>query len=278
MKPLKQNLGIIGFGNMAEAIVRGALQNSVIPPKQIYVLKHKADRDRNMKKKYHLQLAFNLQELCQNSEVILLSVKPQQMKEVLIALKPHLSKKHLILTIAAGLKVSYYKKLLGRNIKLIRIMPNTPAFIGQGAAAYFATQNATAKDKLFCKKFFGASGLITEVDKEKLIDAVIAVSGSGPAFLYKYAESVIQGGTKLGLSPQTAKELALQTLLGATQMLIETGETPETLIKKVTSKKGTTLAGLSVLQKNQFTNLIQKCMKAAAKRSEEISQELEKSL
>jgi pyrroline-5-carboxylate reductase len=270
-------LGVIGFGKMSEAILSCSLQKKTIRPQQILNLKHRAKRDADLKRRYKIQLAPDIATLCKNSNVILLGVKPQQMGDVLATLRPHL-KNHLVITLAAGLSARFYQKCLGANLRLIRAMPNTPTQLGLGATAYFATKTVASKDKALCETFFAATGLIEEVKSEKLIDAVIAVSGSGPAFIYRYAANMIASGKKLGLSFEQAKRLALQTLLGATEMMRQTDATPDELIAQVASKKGTTLAGLDVLEKNGFDRLIQACLARTAARSAEISKEREKEL
>lgn len=274
-KILKFTLGIIGFGKMAEALVAGALQKKVMRPDRIVVLKRHPERDAQIKRLYKIRLADNLAALCAASDALLIAVKPYQMAGVLAELKPHLVGR-LVITVAAGLNASFYKKRLGKGLRLIRVMPNTPARLGYGAAGYFAAKGVMAKDINICETFFGATGIIEKVSREALIDAVIAVSGSGPAFVYKYAEIVARGGAKLGLKKETAFRLAVQTLLGAAHMLARTGLPPEELIAQVGSKKGTTLAGLAELDRLGFAETVQSAMRAAVKRSIKIGKEMEK--
>lgn len=268
-------LGVVGFGKMAEALVAGSLKMQVMSPERIVVLKRRPERDAQIKRLYKIRFANDLAALCAVSDALLLAVKPYQMAEVLAELKPHLETR-LVITVAAGLDSSFYKKRLGKGLRLIRVMPNTPASLGYGAAGYFATNGVTAKDRSLCETFFGATGIVENVKREALIDAVIAVSGSGPAFIYRYAEIIAKGGTKLGLKKETAYRLAMQTLLGAAHMLSQTGLSPEELIAQVTSKKGTTLAGLAELERQGFADTVQAAMRAAVKRSIEIGKEMEK--
>lgn len=267
-------IGVIGFGNLAGALISGALKKRVLRPTQILAVKHRPEKDRDLKKKYRMLFVDDIADVCRLADVILLAVKPQQMKDVLVLLRPYY-RGQLVITVAAGLKTRFYQRYLGKTARVIRVMPNTAAAIGLGASAFFASESVTKADKTLCRDFFGATGFIEEVLNEKLIDAVIAVSGSGIAFVYKYALSVIEGGTKMGLKTRTARDLALKTLVGAAEMLRLTGSEPEELISQVTSKKGTTLAGLAVLEKKGFTRLIQAAMSKAARRAKEISEELE---
>lgn len=264
------SIGIIGFGNMAEAIAGGIIDNKLIRANNIYALDNSAKRIDLAKKKYKIQVSQDYQEMCKNTNVILLAVKPQHINDVFPELRDYL-KKHLIISIVTGIEVKSYQKALGKWIKLIRVMPNTPALIGRGAAAYFASKSCTARDKKICERIFNSVGFIAEVKRESLINSVTAISGSGPAFVYQYAQAVMDSAKKLGLPADISKKLVLQTLLGATEMMLNSKESPGELTKKVTSKGGTTLAGLEVLKKKGFTRILEACMKRAAKRAEELS-------
>lgn len=266
------HLGIIGFGNMAEAITAGILNNKLIAPQNIHALDPSPKRRARAKKKYKLRTVKTVDELCAKTNTILLAVKPQQINEALIPLSTKI-RKHLILTIVTGIQTRHYQKVLGRNVKVIRVMPNTPALIGQGAAVYFAGKNLTARDKNICEAIFKSVGIIQPVPRENLINAVTAISGSGPAFVYQYAQAVIDSAQKLGLSAKLARALVLQTMAGATQMMIAAIETPAQLTQKVASKGGTTVAGLEELKKRGFTRILHACMKRAAKRAEELGKE-----
>lgn len=274
MPTIKKNIAVIGFGNMMEAIISGALKENTLSSKQVFAIQYKPQKDKTIQKKYKITHLKNYEEICKNCQVIFLGVKPQGMNSVLQELKPYITKNHLLITVAAGLPVSFYEKRLGKNIRLIRTMPNTPALIGLGATGYFANKNCKRTDTQICETIFQSIGIIKRLKKESLIDSVIAVSGSAPAFVYQFASSLIKGGIKNGLTENESKDLVLQTLKGATEMMIHSPETPDELTKKVTSKKGTTLEGLKVLKKKKFTNLIWDCMKAAIRRSKELSKEL----
>ena len=270
MTTKKSSLAVVGFGKMATAIVQGMISSKTVAPKSIAVLAHRPAKDKSLKKKFGLTIIESPEDLMA-AKVILLAVKPQQMESVLKEIAPHI-KKQLVITVAAGLPLSFYQKHLGKNAPIIRVMPNTPSFLGLGASGYYCHRTVTSSQKKLFEKYFKPTGLLVELKKESLIDAVISVSGSGPAFLYLYAQAVMENGAKLGLNKKQARDLTLQTLKGATEMLIQTKLEPQKLIDQVTSKGGTTLAGLEILKKNKFTSIIQKCMNQAAKRSKEISQ------
>lgn len=274
---MKQHrIGIIGFGKMSEALIAGAIKQKTIVPKQIFVLRHHEERDRQMKKKYHLQLSDSLKELCEQTDTLLLGVKPKQMRSVLLHLKPFL-KHQTLWSMAAGLKVAFYQKYLGKNIALIRLMPNTPVQLGCGTIGILTTTLVKKSAKKFCLAFMESVGSVYEFQKEAQMNALIPLSGSGPAFVYQYAIATIEAGKHLGFSHQISQEIALNTLLGAAQMLSQTQKDPSELIREVASPNGTTCAGLAVLEKNGFNALVRMCFEATAKRAEEINQEMESS-
>lgn len=270
MKNMKIKLGVIGFGNMAEAIVSGLLKNKIIAARDVFAVEPHIQRACHIKKKYRIQFCAGTHELLKKTNTVLISVKPQQISDVLTTLSPYKGN-HLFMTIVSGTRCGIYEKNLDKNIRLLRIMPNTPIQIGFGATAFFPNRNATPSDKKILMKFFSALGKVVEVKSEAHLDAVTAVSASGPAFVYYFAASFIQAAKKLGLEETIAKTLCLQTLLGATQMLVQSGEDPTSLTRKVTSKAGTTLAGLKVLKKKQFTKILEDCIKAAKNRAQELS-------
>ncbi len=267
---LKMKLGIIGTGNMAEALISGMVGKKVLPASHISGFDLNISKLRSIQKKYRIHVTSSLVELIQKNDLILLAVKPQQMGELLDTIKPHLSQKHILLSIAAGLDTHFISKKTGGKIPIIRLMPNTPALIGWGATAFFANKRCSQKQIQFTKKLFEAVGLVIRVKQEELLDAVTALSGSGPAFAYRFIDELAQGGKEGGLDFDTALTLAIQTVAGAALMLAKTGEHPQDLVAKVTSKGGTTLAGLKILQQRKFGVIVRACLQAARKRAKEL--------
>jgi pyrroline-5-carboxylate reductase len=265
-------LGIIGLGNMGEAIVAGLLKSKLIPASRIFFIENFKARETAMKKKYKINACNNIQELSKKTNALLVAIKPQQLGEMLAELSSDYNKQ-LIITIVAGIQTKFYTKHLGKQAKIARVMPNTPALLGVGATALYFTSNLKAADKKTATSIFDCVGITVALKKESELDIVTAVSGSGPAFVYQFAQSLISAGTKLGLNAAVCKQLVLQTLLGATQMMINSKDSPDELTKKVTSKKGTTDAGLQELRKKGFTQVIKACIQRAAKRAKELSQE-----
>lgn len=261
---------VVGFGNMAEAIIRGLLDSRLVKSGQVSGFEPNPKRQNLIKKKYNINFSNNSSSLLKDCDVVLLAVKPQNIKEALLALSDSYNNQ-LVISVVTGITIKTYQKYLGSSAKIIRVMPNTPALIGEGAAVYFAGKRCLPKDKKVCEAIFSCVGIVSEIKNENLLDAVTAISGSGPAFVYHYAEAVIQSAVKLGLSEKLAKSIVFQTLLGATKMMIQSSETPAELTKKVTSKGGTTLAGLKILKKKGFTKMMESCMISATKRAKELS-------
>lgn len=263
-------LGILGTGNMAEALIAGLTAKKVLRPQQITGYDISTPHLRSLTRKYKIGARKSAREVTQTSDTILLAVKPQQIKGLLSTIRPFLTKKHLILSIAAGIDTTLLEKFLGKKIKIVRIMPNTPALIGLGAAAFYLNKNCSGKDRAQTQKIFRAAGCVLEVKKESLLDGVTGLSGSGPAFVYEFIEAMIAGGQKMGLKKDMARKLALQTVIGAAQMIRHTGSDPKELTARVASKGGTTLAGLKVLKRTKFGSSVQQCIRAATRRAREL--------
>jgi len=265
-------IGFIGSGNMAEALIKGIIAAGIYKPENIFVSDIRPQRLKQLAKKYKVKPVKDNRELAGKADIVVLSVKPQSMTEALESIKDAISGRKLVISIAAGVKTSRITDVLG-NVAIIRAMPNTPALIGEGASALFA--NAKAKPMLKkAKAVFSAVGQAVVVDNEDLIDAVTAVSGSGPAYYFLLMDEMIKAAVELGLPKTVAKDLVLQTAKGAGLLAAEadkTGESPAELRRKVTSPGGTTEAALKVLTKGKFGPLIGAAVKKARDRSKELS-------
>jgi len=265
-------IGFIGAGNMAQAIISGIINAKVYKPADIFLTDIRSGRVKQLCKQYKTKSAAGNRELVKAVDVVVLSVKPQNFSQVLDEIRTSINKKHLIISIAAGITTKRIQKTLG-NVPIVRVMPNTPAFIGQGAAGMFATKKAQAKLK-DAERIFSAVGIVEVVKNEKLLDAVTAVSGSGPAYFFLMMEEMVKAGVKLGLKRETAEKLVLQTAKGAGILAAESaskGITPDVLRKNVTSPGGTTEAALKVFAKRNFEKIVNDALAAAAKRSKELS-------
>lgn len=255
---------------MAEALISGLTKKKVLRPQQICGYDISAARLKSIAKKYKIRARKSAEQLTQSSDTLLLAVKPQQIKDLLKAIQPSVTKKHLVVSIAAGIDTKLIQKLLGPKTKVVRVMPNTPALIGLGAAGFYVNKNCTAKDRKNARKILEAVGIAFELKTESLLDGVTGLSGSGPAYVYQFIEALIAGGKKVGLKSNVARALAIQTVIGAANMIKTTGEDPAILTKKVTSKGGTTFEGLKVLKRKKFGSIVQQCIKAATRRAREL--------
>lgn len=265
-------IGFIGGGNMAEALIRGMVSAQLYSPSEVIVSDVRAERLDHLASEYKVTAAESNTALVQKADVVVLSVKPQNMDAVLNETKAPVKKDTLIISIAAGVTTAKITGVLG-DVSVIRVMPNTPALIGQGASALYSS-NASKEAMGQAQKIFSAVGKAVVVESEELIDAVTALSGSGPAYFFLIMEEMIKAGEKLGLSHDVAKQLVLQTAKGAA-LLAESAdiksETPAELRKKVTSPGGTTEAAIKVFAERQFGELVTDALTAAANRSKELS-------
>jgi pyrroline-5-carboxylate reductase len=269
-----ETLGFIGGGNMAEALIKGIINACVFSDEHIMVSDILPRRLDILSEKYNIQTISDNKMLAEKADILVLSIKPQNMPEVLEEIKEIIKIKSdiLIISIAAGIKTANISEVLG-NIGIIRVMPNTPALIGEGASALFVNEIAKTRSTI-AEKIFSSVGMAVFVETEDLIDAVTAVSGSGPAYYFLLTEELIKAAVKLGLPWETTKKLVLQTAKGASLLALDadkTGESASDLRKKVTSPGGTTEAALKVLKEGNFCLLIETALTKARNRSRELS-------
>ncbi|MEA5012096.1 MAG: pyrroline-5-carboxylate reductase [Angelakisella sp.] len=258
----------IGAGNMATAIIDGVLHAGFLSPSQMGFYDHSPEKQDAMTIK-GLTFFQNVEELCSNSRYIMLSVKPQVVESVLIQMKGHLTKDHVIISIAAGISEHFIKDILGEETKLVLVMPNTPLMVGEGATAISCCQPTTLQEFEFVKQIFSAAGMVREVPSSKL-NEIIPVNGSSPAFIYLFAKCFCEYANEQGIDPKTANDLFCQALIGSAHMMLKSGKTHQELIDMVTSPKGTTLMGLEALEKGNFKNVIEECCKATIQRAYEL--------
>jgi pyrroline-5-carboxylate reductase len=266
------NIGFLGGGNMAEALIRGVLTAKIFEPANIFVSEIRPERLAFVVKEYGVRPAYTNAALAAAVDILVLSVKPQNMADALQSIKAVFKPDTLVVSIAAGIKVENITAVLG-DVAAVRVMPNTPALIGEGASALFANEKAKP---LFEKArgIFSAVGKAVVVDDEGLIDAVTAVSGSGPAYYFLLMEEMTKAAVQLGLSDDVARTLVLQTAKGAAILAVEAdkeGESPAELRQKVTSPGGTTEVALKVFADGKISELIAAAVTRARQRSRELS-------
>jgi len=267
---VNSNICFIGGGNMAQALIGGLISRG-LPPTRITV-SDPVEQIRQLLQEKDIHVTQDNVVAIQNADVVVLAVKPQVLATVLRPLKGLLSDK-LVISIIAGAEIQTISNLIDSN-RIVRVMPNTPALVQTGAHGIYANDVVGASDRELTSQILAATGLTIWVNSEAQIDAVTAVSGSGPAYFFYLMESMIRAGKNLGLDEKVATALTLQTALGAAQMAITSSNTPSELRKNVTSPNGTTQAALEVFDRAQISQNIQSALAAAQKRSQELAQEL----
>lgn len=270
-----------GAGSMAEAIVRGLINEKLVEPKRISMLnRQNAERLTELNECYGVQTIVqgsNNEAYLRDADIIFLAMKPKDAAEAIASIKPLTSPKQLFISVIAGLSISAIEQLLGGKASIVRAMPNTSCTIGLGATGISYSENVTPQQRLLTEAIFSSVGINAVVD-ESLQQAVTGVSGSGPAYVYYFMESMIASAIQLGLSEEAAKELVTQTVLGAAEMVRYTGEEPAELRRKVTSPNGTTQAALEVMAENSFSETIIKAVKRSAERAGELGAAIERSI
>ncbi|MHA3892952.1 pyrroline-5-carboxylate reductase [Acinetobacter sp. GXMZU3951] len=270
---LNCNISFIGGGNMAQALIGGLIARGM--PTTRITVSDPFENIRQLLQEKDVHVTDDNIAAIEHADIVVLAVKPQVLATVLKQLHGLLDGK-LVISIVAGAEIETMATLSGTN-RIVRVMPNTPALVQTGAHGLFATEAVDAKDRELASQVLAATGLTIWVNTEAQIDAVTAVSGSGPAYFFYMMESMIRAGKNLGLDEKVATALTLQTALGAAQMAITSASSPSELRKNVTSPNGTTQAALEVFDRAQISQNIQSALAAAKKRSQELAQELSES-
>lgn len=265
---MNKKIGFIGAGNMATAIISGIIKSQLILAKNINTFDVNKSACEKMKA-LGVNISKNANSVVKSTDIIFLAVKPQTYPDVLSEISACSFDEKIIVTIAAGISSDYIKSYLGENCKIVRAMPNTPLLLGYGATALSACSSVSDEEFNTVRDIFAASGSVCRLD-EKDMNSVISVNGSSPAYVYLFAKAVIDGAKEQNINPETAKTLIAQTLIGSAYMLTQSGNTPEELIKMVSSPGGTTLAALDVFYKNNFEQIIKDAMTACTNRAEEL--------
>lgn len=253
---------------MGRAILEGLLEAGTLAPNNVAVFDVDAEK-RKAAEALGVKVADSPAHLAELSDALLIAVKPQSMEEALAQLKPGLFPSSLVISIAAGISIAYLQERLGRDIRAVRVMPNTPALVGAGAAGIALSGNCTVEDAAIAETIFSAVGIAVTVPEDAM-DAVTALSGSGPAYFFYTVECLVRAAVAEGLSEEQATRLAAQTLLGAGKLLTESGEPASALRERVTSKGGTTAAALAAFEAQGLERVLAAGVAAAATRSREL--------
>lgn len=264
-------IGVIGSGNAAEGIVHGILRNSVLFDDRIIASDPSPERRSRFAERFHITVTADNRELVENSYIVILAVKPQQYEKACTGFADLVRDDHLIVSIMAGVSTtSIEAKFPHVRARVVRAMPNLPIHVGAGMAGLCKGQYAQEVDLLRAQRIFEAGGRSVVIDDESQMDAVTAVSGSGPAYFYYFVEALAAAGCEAGLSQQQAEILAKQACLGAARMMLESGESPAALRKKVMSPGGTTEAAMDHMSATNAFDHIKDAVLAAWRRSQEL--------
>jgi len=267
---MQPTITFIGVGNMALAIIRGLIKNG-------YSVDRITGTARNAEKRMRIQQTDGIRMLADNNDavasadIVVLCVKPAQMQDVILAFKDSISKKQLYISVAAGLELNSLQIWLG-DVAIVRSMPNTPAQCGAGMTGLIANKQVTVEQKTLVDQLFASIGQFVWVDKETDMHTVTALSGSAPAYFFRFLEAMIQAGQAQGLDESQCRHLASYSMLGAARMVTETNDEIATLRKNITSPNGTTEQALLSFESNKIDTIVEQAMTACINRSQEMAQ------
>ncbi len=264
-------IGFLGAGKMATALAKGFVRAEIVFPKEIMASARSAATRNLFTKETGAKTVASNSDVLKFANVLVLATKPDQVPIALAEISGAFTKNHLLISIAAGVTISKLENLLPAGARVIRVMPNTPALVGEAASAFALGKLATVADGDLAKKLLSAVGVAFQV-KESLLDAVTGLSGSGPAYVYQFIEALSDGGVAAGLPRDVATQLAAQTVLGAAKMVLETGQHPGALKDQVTSPGGTTIEGLHELEKGKLRATVMNAVQAATEKSKKLGQ------
>lgn len=267
----KLTIGFLGAGKMASALAKGFVRAGLVTEKSVTGSDpYEPARTSFAKDTGGRALTSNI-EVTKSAKVLVLAVKPDQVASVLSEISSAFTKDHLLISICAGVPLAKLEAPLEAGARVIRVMPNTPALLGESATGFALGKSATAADGELAKKLFSAVGVAFQL-KESLLDAVTGLSGSGPAYVYQFIEALSDGGVAAGLPRDVATRLAAQTVLGSAKMVLETGQHPGALKDMVTSPGGTTIEGLHELEKGKLRGTVMSAVRAATDKSRKLGQ------
>ena len=262
--------GLIGCGTMGSALLQGIMEKGLVDKNKVIVFDLDVEKTGILKEKLGVKITADLQTLFSQVQKIFLAVKPQDMQKLLQQIKPVLHHDHMLISLAAGLSINFFEEQLGRPLKIIRIMPNTPCLVGEGMSVICKSTAVSAVEMQEITSLMEALGKVVSLE-EKYMSAVTGLSGSGPAYIFLTIEALADGGVEMGLNRDIALLLAAQTVLGAAKMVLKTGEHPAILKNRVTSPGGTTSAGLWALEESAVKASFIKAVVEASKREKVLS-------
>ncbi|MFC1744815.1 pyrroline-5-carboxylate reductase [Candidatus Riflebacteria bacterium] len=269
----KKRVGIIGAGYLGDILIKGFLKAGLFQADDILASAGHMERLEKLKERYKIQITLDNQEVVKSSDIIILSVKPQGIEDVLAEIAPAMNKSKLLITVAAGVSTSFIQTCLtgggSENFRVVRVMPNAAAYVQQAATAIADGKNMVREDLDIAITLFDAVGK-TVVIKENLMNAVTGLSGNGPAYICSMLEAMSDAGVLMGLPRNISYQLSLQTILGTAKLIEKTGKHPAELREMVTSPGGTSIHALHVMEKGKFKDTIMNAVEAGTRRAEEL--------
>ncbi len=267
----KLTIGFLGTGKMATALAKGFVRASLVAPRQVFGSDPVSTARISFGKETGARIVSSNKKLAELASVLVLAVKPDQARAVLGEISDRFTRRHLLISIAAGVPTAKIEAALPANARVIRVMPNTPALVGSSASGFALGTSATRADGELARRLLSAVGAAFQL-KESLLDAVTGLSGSGPAYVYQFIEALSDGGVAAGLPRDVATKLAAQTVLGGAKMVLETGQHPGVLKDMVTSPGGTTIEGLHELEQGKLRGTVMSAVRAATEKSKKLGQ------
>lgn len=270
---MSHSIAFIGAGNMARSIIGGMVQQGTDPNLITATAPSLSGLD-SLKAQFGIHVSQNNTFAAKPADIVVLAVKPQKMQQVCSDIRHSIKADSLIISVAAGITCASLQRWLGGNRAIVRCMPNTPSAVGQGASGLFALAAVSKRQKILATQLMQAVGIVEWVEDEALIDAVTAVSGSGPAYFFLLLEAMIDAGVKQGLSRHTAQSLAIQTAAGAAELARQSDVDLAELRSRVTSPGGTTEQAINSFEANGFRQIVQSAMEACAQRAQQLAKQL----
>lgn len=269
-----EKMTIIGGGSMAEAFISGILENGLVNRKNVWVTNHSNKvRLDYLEERYGINGSYDLNELFIDTDIVMLAMKPKDAATAIDKIRKYLTEEMLIVSVLAGVSMNTIEMLAGRQLAIARAMPNTSAAVGKSATAIAINERVSESQLEMARQLFETVGLAAFVEESQL-DAVTGLSGSGPAYIYYLIEAMENSAVEIGLEKQIAKQLIVQTLIGAAEMVKSSAKPPEQLRREVTSPGGTTEAGVQILEANGVQQAFISCIKAAATQSKKMGDAL----
>ncbi|RLQ97548.1 pyrroline-5-carboxylate reductase [Falsibacillus albus] len=267
---MKKKIGFIGCGNMAQAMIAGMIRSEVIPPEQIMASAFTEATLIEVRKNYHIHISQDNKAVAAFADILFLAIKPDQYKKVINEIKDAVGDDTIVVTIAAGITIDAMNEALREGAKVVRTMPNTPSLVGEGLSALCPNEFVEKEELQDVKVLFESFGK-AEVIQEDLMDAIPAISGSSPAYVFMFIEALADGGVMQGIPRKQAYRLAAQAVLGAAKMVLETGMHPGELKDQVCSPGGATIEAVTTLEQKQFRGAVLSAMESCTKKAKDLA-------